>query len=154
MPAIHLDLKALRRFDERALEELFKIVERSWGRRLTDDEVRRIYEEGVRVTVTGGGLYSAPELNYGLFIASISRELPLRWTAHCLSGNGLAHSAILGHWGKNGIVVAGSVVRGTFAGLSSTWIVRESRESGRYSLGVFVNDALLASYRIPRYAMS
>ncbi len=154
MPAIHLDLKALRRLDERALEELFNIVAQSWGRKLTDGEVRRIYEEGVRISVTGSGLYRAAELNYGLFITRITRSLPLRWVVRCLSGNGLAHSAILGHQERHGIIVAGSVVRGTFGGLSSTWIVRESKESGRYSLGVFVNEALLASYRIPRYAMS
>src|SRR5512134_2360438 len=123
MPAIHLDLTALRRLDELALEELFRAVARSWGRRLSDDEVRRIYDEGVTISITGGGLYQAAELNYGLFLTRVSRGLPLRWTVRCLSGNGLAHSAILRHQEKHGIIVAGSLVRGTFAGLSSTWIV-------------------------------
>ncbi len=148
----HLDLKALRRLDERALEELFRIVARSWGRRLSDEEVRRIYHEGVRISVTGSGLFHAPELNYGLFIARISRSLPLRLSVRCVSGNGLAHSAILRHRDRDSIIAVGSLVRGAFAGLSSTWIVRESRQSGRYSLGVFINNAVLAHYRIPRYA--
>ncbi len=132
---------------------MFHIAARAWGRRLSDDEVRQIYREGLRLSVTGGGLYHAAELNYGLFITRISHALPLRWTVRCVSGNGYSHSAILQSHDRDGTLVAGSVVHGAFAGLSSTWIVRESRESGRYSLGLFVNDALLACYRIPRYAM-
>jgi hypothetical protein len=154
MPSTHLDLKTLHRLDHQALEELFHIVARSWGRKLSDEEVRRIYADGVRVIVTGAGLYDAAELNYGLFITRISRSLPLRMTLRCIAGNGMTHSAILNHRERHGVVVAGSLVRGTFAGLSSTWIVHESREPGRYTLGQFVNDAVLACYRIPRYAMS
>jgi hypothetical protein len=152
MPSIRLDLHALRRLDEKALEELYHITARSWGRRLSADEVRRIYSEGMRVALTGSGLYRAPELNYGLFVTRISHDLPLRWTLCCVCGNGSAHSAILQHHHRDGLIVAGSLVKGSFAGLSSTWIVHNARGAGRYSLGQFVNDAVLDHYRIPRHA--
>ena len=152
MPSVHMDLQALRRVDENALQELYNLIARSWGRRLSAEEVRRIYQEGIRLTLTGGGLYHAPELNYALFVTRISRALPLRWTIRCVSGNGFAHSAILQRDDRARLIAAGSVVHGSFAGLSSTWIVHESRGAGRYSLGLFVNEAVLDCYQIPRHA--
>jgi hypothetical protein len=151
MPSFDLDLQALRRLDALALEEAYRIIARSWGRQMTPEEVRRIYREGIHVTLTGEGLYHAPELNYALFVTRVGRALPMKWTICCVSGNGSAHTAILNRLDRSGLIAAGSVVRDTFAGLSSTWIVHDSRLSGRYSLGLFINDAVLACYRIPRY---
>jgi hypothetical protein len=149
---ISLDLPRLRRLDSHALEQLYNIVARSWGRRLTGEEVRRIYREGIGLSFTGGGLYQAPELSYALFSEGMSRALPLRWTIRCISGNGVAHSAIMRRDEPARLIVAGSVTRGVFAGLSSTWIVHECSSPGRYTLGSFVNEAILRHYRIGRSA--
>ena len=150
MPQALLDIKALRKYDERALGVLYRGIADLRNRRLSREEVFGIYEEGVVVTFTGHGLNYAPELNYALFYSKVRLLLPAVLTLRCVAVRSQSHAEVIQSGDPDKLIVAGSVHNRKFNGVSTTWMKGIQPESGQHSFGLFINDLLLDYYYIER----
>jgi hypothetical protein len=148
MPYLQLDLSTVRDYDENALGALFRDIADLRGARLTPEEVRSMYRDGIVVTLTGHGLGPAAELNYALYYRRISSSLPAVLTLVCHVGSGQSHDEILRQDRPERLIVAGTLNNGSFAGTSTTWTKQARPGSGKHALGVFMNGLLLAAYNI------
>jgi hypothetical protein len=145
-----LDTQQLRRYDERALDVLYRSIEKLQKKRLTRHEVFRIYNEGVRIAFAGHGLNYAPELNYALFYSRVRALSPLLMTVKCFALRGESHAEVIQQGSPGKLIVAGTVRNRTFTGVSTTWRKGIQPDSGQHSFGLFMNDLLLDHYGIER----
>jgi hypothetical protein len=143
-----LETHRLHRFDKRALDVLFHDIEHLRRKQLAREEVLSIYNGGIAVMFTGNGLNVAPELNYALFYGGVRVRSPLILTLNCHTGHGESHAEVIQSGPPARLIVAGTVQNGTFTGISTTWMKDIQPESGRHSLGLFMNDLLLEYYHI------
>ena len=148
MPHLRLDTEILRQYDERALGVLYLAIEKLRKKPLTRQEVLRIYKEGITVVFSGHGLNFAQELNYALFYRKIRTRFPLVLALTCYAVQGESHAEVIEHGPLEKLVVAGTVSNRTFTGVSTTWMKGIQPDSGRHSLGLFMNDLLLDYYSI------
>ncbi|UCF98972.1 MAG: hypothetical protein JSV89_05390 [Spirochaetaceae bacterium] len=145
-----LDTQKLRRYDERALDVLYRSIEELREKRLTRHEVFSIYNEGVRIVFAGHGLNYAPELNYALFYSKVRTLSPLVMTVKCFALRGESHAEVIRQGSPGQLIVAGTVRNRKFTGVSTTWMKGIQPDSGRHSFGLFMNDLLLDYYGIER----
>ena len=150
MPKLHLDLKALREYDEDALDLLFRNIANSWHRRLKGEEVNYMYENGITIIPIGDGFHSRSELNYAFFYYKISKSLPLKLTIKCHTSTGSPHRDVIRYGGIDNLIVSGNLVNGRFSSFSSTWVKTLSQQTYRYSLGVFINEMILNLYKVKK----
>jgi len=148
MPYLQLNLSAIREHDQRALGALYRDIADLRGTRLNPEEVRSMYWRGIGVSLTGHGLGPAAELNYALFYRRISSSLPAVLTLSCCTGNGQPHEEIIRQDRPERLIVAGTLNNGSFAGVSTTWLKRTRPGSGKYALGLVMNELLLAAYHV------
>ena len=141
-----MDLEKLRCYDEGALGHLFCIVEQLWNRKLSPEEVSRIYREGITVVFMGNGFHSALEMNYACFYAKANRRLPLKISVRCFASANTSHKEIIHFDDINRLIVAGIISNGVFRSFSSTWLTHVNPESARCRLGSYLNEILLRSY--------
>lgn len=150
MPHLRLDIETLRQYDERALGVLYLAIENLRRKPLARQEVLRIYKEGITVVFSGHGLSFAPELNYALFYKKVRTRFPLVLALACYAVPGESHAEVIERGPLDKLIVAGSVSSRTFTGVSTTWMKGIQPDSGRHSLGLYMNDLLLDYYSIKR----
>jgi hypothetical protein len=148
MPYLQLDLSTVRDYDESALGALYRDIADLRRARLSPEEVRRMYREGITVALTGHGLGPATELNYALYYRRISSSLPAVLTLVCHAGTGQSHDEILRQDRPERLIVAGTLNNGSFGGLSTTWLKQAEPGSSSRALGMFMNELLLGAYHI------
>ncbi|MBN1835451.1 MAG: hypothetical protein JW820_06335 [Spirochaetales bacterium] len=148
MPNVHLDLSALRDFDERALGALYEDIAKLPGVRLAPDQVRRMYAEGLTVVLTGYGLSREGDLSYALYYRRISFSYRTVLTLACYTGSRQPHEQVMRQDRPERLIVAGTLNHGRFSGLSTTWVKLMRPGSGRHALGMFMNGVLLAAYGV------
>ena len=148
MPYLQLDLSALRDFEESALGVLFRDLSALRGTRLTPEEVREMYANGITLALSGDGLGRAAELNYALYYRRMSAVPPAVLTLVCYAASGQSHDEILRRDRPHRLIVAGTLNNGSFSGVSTTWLKLTKPASGRHALGLFMNQLLLSAYGI------
>ena len=150
MSLLHLNLKALREYQENALGSILDTVANLRRKNLEREEVLSIYKNGILISLTGDGLINAPALNYAFFYYKGSKGLPLKISIRCFTSRGSSHSEVIQSGGFDRLIVAGTLSNGGFSSLSTTWLTEVPQESGRYYLGLFLNDLILSCYNIER----
>jgi hypothetical protein len=150
MPHFFLQTSWLYRYDVRALDVLYTDIGHLRKKRLVKQEVLNIYSGGVAIIFTGNGLNFAPELNYALFYGKVRMRTPLILTLTCHASRGESHAEVIKSGPPERLIVAGSVRNRKFIGVSTTWMKYIQPQSGRHSLGLFMNNLLLDYYRIER----
>jgi hypothetical protein len=150
MPQVFLETPLLHRYDPRALEVLYSDIVHFRRRRLVQQEVSGIYSGGVTIIFTGSGLNFAPELNYALFYENVRLRTPLRLTLTCHASRGESHAEVIQSGPAGRLIVAGTVRKRKFAGVSTTWMKYVHPQSGRHTFGLFMNQLLLDCYHIER----
>ena len=148
MPYVHLDVKSLHHFNKEALGLLYSRIAQLWQRELSREEVRRIYEEGASLIITGDAFYSTPELNYACFFEKAARRLPLKLTVRCFASISSTHNEIVHSSAIDRLIVAGILIRGKFDSYSSSWRKVAPIDSGEYYLGSFINTLILRYYAV------
>lgn len=145
-----VDTQALRKYDEKALGMLFRAIADLRGRRLSREEVFSIYDEGVVVVFAGHALNHAPELNYAIFYSKASNRLPVILTVKCFTARSQSHEEVIRYGDRERLIVAGTLRNRRFSSISTTWMKGIERDSGQYTLGMYLNDLLLDYYNIQR----
>ncbi len=150
MPLLHLNLRALIEYQETALVSILDTVADLRRKSLEKEEVLSIYKNGIQISLTGAGLINVPALNYALFYNKGSKRLPSKIHIRCFISRGSSHSEVIQSDSFDRLIVAGTLLNGGFSSLSTTWQTEVLHDSGRYYLGLFLNDLILSCYNIKR----
>jgi len=98
--------------------------------------------------LSGHGLGGQVELNQALLYENVSPSLPAVLTLVCVAGSGQSHAEVIQQGDPARLIVAGTLNDRRFSGVSTTWLKHVHPGSGKYGLGMFMNDLQLTVYGV------